>query len=94
MNKIYKYPIAQTDEQGLTLPKGSQILSIINQYDKPVIYAIVDPNTKQGQMYNIRTIGTGHEIDDDLSKYTFIGTLSFLSGNLIFHYFIRLVSEA
>jgi len=93
MNKIYKYKIAMTDEQVLVLPEGAQIISIIEQYGKPVVYAMVNTKAQPDQIYNIRTIGTGQAIGDNLSKYKFIGTLSFRNVNLVFHYFIKLMSS-
>lgn len=95
MRKIFKYEIEQTDEQVLSLPKGAKILSIIEQYNKPVIYAIVDPNEKEIDNYNVVTLGTGFDVYFELPRpsYKFLGTLSFMGGNLIFHYFYKLVFE-
>lgn len=95
MIKIYKYEIEQTDHQTLTLPRGSKILSIIEQYGKPVIYAIVDTDVVLTDNYEIIIVGTGHEINSILNimYYVFLGTLSFVEGNLIFHYFYRKGTE-
>lgn len=85
---IYKYPIDINDTQTLTLPKGSEILSVINQYDNACIYAIVDTETKETEEYSLECYGTGHTIRHD-SSYKFLGTVAMLGGNFVYHVFYK-----
>ena len=94
MITIYKYPIAHTDEQVLTLPSGSQIISVAKQYNNVVIYAMVNPTELLMDSYHVIILGTGTPIEWKILDYKFLGTLAFSNGDLMFHYFVKLVSEA
>lgn len=85
---IYKYPISIDDTQTLTLPKGAEILSVINQYETPCIYAMVDTETKETEEYAIEGYGTGHSIRHD-DSYKFLGTVAMMDGNFIYHLFYK-----
>lgn len=59
--KIFKYPIAIVDQQEIFMPRGAKLLCVQSQYDKPNIWAMVDPSETTEQ----RTIfirGTGHDL--------------------------------
>jgi len=86
MMKIFKYPLEITDHSELLLPAGAKILSVIEQDENIVLYAMVDPTMEYNKSRKIRIVGTGHEIDD-LMGFTFLGTVSLIGGKLIFHIF-------
>lgn len=85
---IYKYKIDIDDTQTLTLPKGAEILSVINQFDDACIYAIVDTDTTETEEYSLQCYGTGHTIRHD-DSYKFLGTVAMLGGNFIYHVFYK-----
>jgi hypothetical protein len=87
MKKIYKYIL---DGDPLILPAGSKIISVANQRDNIVLYAIVDTDIKDKMIYSIFIAGTGQEIGRDLMDYTFLGTVSLLNGEFMFHIFYKL----
>lgn len=93
--KIFKYNLEVTDKQTLKLPPGSHILSVMNQRDNIVLYALVWP-TENKEVYedvSIRIVGTGHDIDFFIPAerfgggYKFLGTVSLHGGALMFHVF-------
>jgi hypothetical protein len=94
-SKIFKYPIEVTDTQTIKLPAGSRILSVMNQYEKIVLYALVSDNEKDTKEVSIRIVGTGHVIDFFIPAlefgggYTFLGTVSLHDGRLMFHVFYK-----
>ena len=88
MKTIYKYPLIAMHTQTLELPKGSSILSVMNQFDEIVIYALVDTEEKQTEKYTITTHGTGHKADD-VCNFKFLGTVKLEDGRLMFHVFYR-----
>lgn len=86
MKKIFKYVIPVTDHHILHLPEGAKILSVANQHDNIVMYALVDPE-KTAKRLDIRVCGTGHALDNRIEQMTFIGTVSLHGGRLMFHVF-------
>ena len=93
MEVIYKYTLSVTDEQTLTLPEGSKILSVLEQGNKIVLYALVDvnkANTRSEEDYSIVIVGTGNFINS-VKTYTFLGTVKLADGALMFHVLYRAI---
>lgn len=88
MKSIYKFTLLIADQQTLTLPKGSKILSVTEQRGDIVLYALVDPTTENTEKALIIIHGTGHEAND-VDDCTFLGTVKMLGGNLMFHVFYK-----
>jgi len=83
MSKIFKYPL-MLGENILDMPKGSEILCVQIQHDKPMIWANTNPdNVKEHR--KIMVVGTGYEFDN--SNLTYIGTFQELGGSMIWHVF-------
>ena len=64
MQRIYKYELAITDIQQISMPVRARVLSVANQGGKLCLWAMVTPNTP----YNLRSfriIGTGNPIEDN-----------------------------
>lgn len=53
-----------------------------------VMYAIVD-DLEYGVPVDVRIIGIGHPIKDDIENYKFLGTVKLANGGLMFHIFAR-----
>ena len=93
MKKIYKYVLKPVDFQNLKLPKESKIISVIEQYDEMVLYAIVDTDTSETELYDIAVKGTGHPFPEKLDTYTFLGSVKLMGGSLVFHIFYKKVGQ-
>jgi len=89
MKRILKYTLDIVDYQELTLSENSKILSVANQRDNIVLYALTDELTTC--TYAIIMHGTGHPADDVVGTQ-FIGTVSLYNGSLMFHVFARRIS--
>ena len=86
MKVIYKYPISVTEKQFISIPVDAKILTVGIQNDIPCVWALVDDSLPISNVL-IRIYPTGVEIDNYLTlKY--LGTLSKLSANIIYHIFI------
>jgi hypothetical protein len=88
MKKIFKYGGEVKDTFRLSLPKGAEVLSAISQYDKPFVYAMVDPDVSETEDFIFEMYGTGHEIRHD-DKFSFLGTIPLYGGQIIFHLFYK-----
>ena len=94
MKRIYKYTekdleLRKGSPSGfLSLPRGSQLLSVMNQKEEFAIYALVDDTEEERESFEFRLIGTGHPFED-MVGYVFLGTVSFSIGSLVFHVFWR-----
>ena len=84
MKRIYKYSVEVRDEQDIYLPVGAEILSVAEQYNRIVLYAIVDSEAET-KPHHISVRGTGHELNDKEGR--FIGTVKLYNGDLMFHVF-------
>jgi hypothetical protein len=87
MKTIYKYPLPYEDIVILQLPYGAKILSVLNQHEKIVLYALIDTEKPKHQLVKIRIVGTGHPLEENIKDYQFIGSVALSNQNLIFHVF-------
>jgi hypothetical protein len=85
--KIFEYVLSLKDESELQLPAGAQILSVMEQKNEIVLYAIVNTSVEVTKTISVRVVGTGHAVDFDLNEYGFVGTVSLHGGALMFHVF-------
>jgi len=87
---IWKYPLKIQDEQTVEVPYGSQLLSLIEQDDFPVLYVLVNPYAKGKEVWYISLRGTGQLIGEEMLRASiFIGTVSTYNGRLIWHLWRR-----
>lgn len=84
---IWKYELPLEDIFAIGMPKDAKILCVQISLvtDKPVMYALVDPENEFEQREFIMR-GAGHLIED-ASKYQYIGTFQMKNGILVFHVF-------
>ena len=86
MIRIFKYTLDIVDEQTLNLPTGSKIVSVIEQNNDVVLYALVDDEEKHTNGHVIRIVGTGHPFPD-CGEHFFVGTVSNHAGSRVWHVF-------
>ena len=84
--KVFKYKMEIQEYMYLSLPKGAQILSVQEQFQRVCIWALVDPDAIL-EMRCFRLAGTGHEIAEPQERLRFIGTFQMHGGVLVFHLF-------
>lgn len=88
--KIYKYDLDVTDIQVISLPLGSEILTVQTQFDIPRLWALVDPNELDTEERTIEIFGTGQDVHYDMGiDRKYISTFQMHAGNLVFHAFER-----
>jgi hypothetical protein len=87
MRTIWKYPLAVTDAQHVTMQRGAKVLAAQAQDDALCLWALVETNedTEQRVVY---VVGTGHPVIDNIADFTHVGTVQFQDGALVFHVFI------
>lgn len=93
MRAIWKYPLAMTGSQVVSVPEGAQTLEIQVQRGQPCVWALVDPEAPKGDV-EVRIHGTGHPIPDNLDDFLYLGTFQLEGGALVFHAFARDVDSA
>jgi len=86
MKTVYKYPLL-LHTHGLMLPKGAQVLSVIEQYGGVVLYALVEDTETRTEPLSYQVCGTGHSVIVD--GYEFINTVSLQGGTFILHVFTK-----
>ena len=89
METIYKYPLELKDKQTIEMPIGSQILCVQTQFDKPCIWAMVNPNLPPVGV-KIEIYGTGGSITNPYPSYLkYIGTFQIYRGHEVYHVFLN-----
>lgn len=86
MKKIFKQALEFTDGQFIVLPKSAKILCVQVQRKTPTIWYLCDPEELLEQR-TITFFGTGAPLNDDVEKYTYIGTFQVHDGALVLHAF-------
>lgn len=88
IKQIWKF-ILEPNQSSITMPDGSEILTVQMQDDKPCIWALVNPlNTPTVRYFEV--YGTGHSIHYDMGiERKYINTFQPGKG-LVFHLFERL----
>ena len=87
MKTIWKFKIGQ--DTVLSLPKGSEVLSVAEQFGDVNMWFLVDPNAeKETRRFTLH--GTGHDVHDNVK---FLGTVCLMEGNFILHAF-EIVGDA
>ncbi len=91
MKRIFKYKLENVDQQTINVPFPARILSVEEQNDDIVLYAVADdgegvPTTP----VDIVIIGTGDAIQI-IDIYTFVGTVKLYGGKEMWHVFYRYI---
>ena len=86
MRKIFKYPLEVTDYQTIEVKSPAILLSVAEQNNGIVMYAIIDDLEFEIPV-DVRIIETGHPIKDDIENYKFLGSVQLTNGRLMFHVF-------
>ena len=87
--KILEYYLQQLPLQQISMPSGAEILSVQNQMDKIIIYALVN-ETEVSVWRTFDLFATG-EIIDDFFERKYIGTVQLEDGTSILHLFERAI---
>lgn len=88
--RIFKYPLLPEDEQVVSIPIGSKLLSVAEQRHAVVVYAIVPVDVKETKDVKIWVHGTGHHLLVHPSDMSFLGTVNLYDGKLMFHVFCQI----
>ncbi len=83
---IWKFMLPVTNEQGIELPKGSTLLTLMVQSNIVYLYASVDI-TQELVSRNIYMFGTGQP-EMDLDNKTYIGSFILPMTNFVGHVYI------
>ena len=81
---VWKFTIDPFDTVDITMPEGSQILTLGVQNQEVQMWARVDPDARPVTR-RIAIAGTGHTRIDMDGPY--LGTVQLLGGSLVFHAF-------
>lgn len=87
MLTVYKYPCLHSEMFNIEMPVGAKILTVQHQKEKPVMWALVNPDEINKTMRSFLWIHTGEPVALDYDELIYVDTLQSLGGNLIFHLF-------
>jgi len=101
MKAIHKFTLEAKTQQRICIPNCIKILSVENQNENIVLYAMVEteklpnfniPRNNEKEITNVEILifGTGHKLNDYLTHaHQFLGTIKLLNDSLVFHVFYR-----
>jgi hypothetical protein len=85
---IHKIVLNVVDDQWITIPKGSVILSVGEQREAICLWFGCETNEPELETRHISIFGTGNPIPDG-PLGTFLGTVIAFGGALVWHVFDR-----
>jgi hypothetical protein len=93
MLAIWKFDIPTQSDCVIYMPRGAQLLDVQVQRNRPVLWALVDPEAEQVPR-GFALLGTGSGIATDGAPATafreqYVGTFQNLDQTLVFHLFDR-----
>jgi len=90
MLKIHKYTLGENASQAIEIPHLTKILSVAEQYDKIVLYVLVDDENNQYKKITVYILATGEQSSClSYDKIDFIGTVKLYNGQMFFHVFVK-----
>ena len=90
--KIYKYilDLGGSGIQSLSISGFQKILSIKKQYERAVLYAIVDTESSAVTNLLIRSFWTGQEMFD-IGCFDYLDSILFDDDDYVVHYFVKVI---
>ena len=88
--KIYKYILDGGGIQSLSIYGFQKILSIKKQYERAVLYVIVDTESSAVTNLLIRSFWTGQEMFD-MMGFEYLDSILFDNDDYVVHYFVKVV---
>ncbi len=88
---IWKFTVSLNQICDVTLidmPKGAEVISVVNQREELTFYAKVNSGEKETEIKKFRVAGTGHSLEFTKHwemKERFIGTVLFMKGDFVLH---------
>lgn len=83
---IRKYPVPSQDQFIIEMPMFAKILTVQSQNDKPMFWAIVDPESAL-EKRSFLLVVTGDPLSINPHYLAYIGTFQMFGGDLVFHLF-------
>jgi hypothetical protein len=87
MLTIHKFTLAPTENGELKIRGFVKSLSVENQRESIVMYALIDLENLCITTVPYGIYGTGHELPDMARHWQFLGTVKLYGGDLMFHVF-------
>ena len=84
--KIWKFELTKERTQLVKMPEKSEIMDIQMQNGKPVMWALVNPESKNIEV-KINMYGTGWETRENTSKDEYLSTVQ--DGKFVWHFFMN-----
>lgn len=86
---IWKYALGSTygasGKVKIEMPKGSVVLSVVNQDNIPTVYALVDDTSKKTEVHIFDICLTGGLVSH--KGFKFLGTVLLQEGGHVYHVF-------
>ena len=87
MNRIFKYKVVH-GQTILLLPKNSKLLSVVEQYGLPVLYAMVNDEQESMEEIVVRSFSTGAQIPEEIANnFDYLGTCLLDNQTYVIHFF-------
>jgi hypothetical protein len=87
MLTVYKYHCLHSDMFNIEMPIGAKVLTVQYQKEKPVMWALVNPDEVNKIMRSFLWIYTGEPVAFEFDELVYVGTIQSLGGNLVYHLF-------
>lgn len=93
---IFKYQLGKEEESygkhNIAMPKGATVLSVVNQNEHMVVYALANNNEERGETHIFKVFATGIPTTYERA-FKFLGTVIFYDGAKVYHVFHKKESK-
>lgn len=87
-NTIHKYPLEIAQPTKIHIRKGTQILSIQAQQERPFIFALINPNGEDDlQLRTFISLPVGKPLPASPHIWVYMGTYQLSNGKQVYHVF-------
>lgn len=88
MRAIHKYTL-EVGDTTLKIKAGAKVLALQVQRRQVVLWALVDPDRLDHEIWVVRCYGTGQPLlPDELDGLEFLGTAQLANGDFVGHFFV------
>ena len=82
MRVIWKFPLENRVHNNVQMPKGAQVVHVAAQFEKPCLWALVDPDAEP-EVRRFGIAATGQNFDEAEAHY--VGTFMLAGGAFLGH---------
>jgi hypothetical protein len=87
MKKILGYKLKSLACEYLELPKGATIVSVLDSYGEPTLFAYADMDERETEIRHIYMVETGRPVERKILQGEYLGSISIANYGIVYHFY-------